>query len=103
MIFQCIHETQSLLSYQIPTLFSKEHVISGSRPDNLVCGWDTLTHQKVTQVTQIVWVIQPTFNPELHVKMLATYVYSHKINSIVLKSFCVNIKVSYCLCKLTLL
>ena len=26
------------LTYQMATLFSKEHVISGSSPDNLVCG-----------------------------------------------------------------
>ena len=30
------------LVYQMPTLFSKEHVISGSQPDNLVCRWDPL-------------------------------------------------------------
>ena len=35
MIFQYIHQTQSSLTYQMPTLFSKEHVISGSHPDNL--------------------------------------------------------------------
>ena len=29
MIFQCIHQTQGLLTYQMLTLFSKEHVISG--------------------------------------------------------------------------
>ena len=44
MIFKCIHQTQSSLTYQMPTLSSKEHVISGSHvhPDNLVCGWDPL-------------------------------------------------------------
>ena len=30
------------LTYQMPELFSKEHVISRSHPDNLVCGWDPL-------------------------------------------------------------
>ena len=32
--------------YQIPTLFSKKHVISGSHSDNLVCGWDPLDPPK---------------------------------------------------------
>ena len=34
------------LSYQMPTLFSKEHVISGSHPDNFVCGRDPLDQPK---------------------------------------------------------
>ena len=33
-------------SYQMPTLFSKEHVISGSHPENSVCGWDPLDPSK---------------------------------------------------------
>ena len=37
-----MHQTQSSLTYQLPTPFSKEHVISGSYPDNLVCGWEPL-------------------------------------------------------------
>ena len=57
MIFQCIHQTKSSLTYQMLTLFSKEHAISGSNPDNLVCEWDLLQ-----KMTQIVWVIWPTFN-----------------------------------------
>ena len=39
MIFHCIHQTRSLLTYQMPTLFSKEHVKSRLHPDNLVCRW----------------------------------------------------------------
>ena len=46
MTFQCIHQTQSSLTYQMPTLFSKEHVISGSHPDNLACGLDPLDPPK---------------------------------------------------------
>ena len=46
MIFQCIHQTQSLLTYQMPTPFSNKHVISGSHSDNLVCGWDLLDPSK---------------------------------------------------------
>ena len=46
MIFQCIYQTQSSLTYQMPTLSSKEHVISGSLPDNLICGWDPLDPPK---------------------------------------------------------
>ena len=42
VIFQYIHQTQSSLTYQMPTLFSKEHVISWSHPYNLVCRWDPL-------------------------------------------------------------
>ena len=45
----------------MPTLFS---VISGSHPDNLVCWMrPTWPSKKVTQVTQIVRVIRPTFSP----------------------------------------
>ena len=57
MIFQCIHQTRSSLTYQMPTLFSEEHMIFGSHPDNLVCRWDPI--DLMTQVTQIVRVIQP--------------------------------------------
>ena len=46
MIFQCIHQTQNSCTYQMPALFSKEHVISGSHPDNLVVDVTHLTHQK---------------------------------------------------------
>ena len=46
MIFQCIHQAQNSLTYQTPMLFSKEHVISGSHPDNLVCRWDPLDSPK---------------------------------------------------------
>ena len=35
-MIQYIHQTQSSLTYQMPTLFSKEHVISGPYPDILV-------------------------------------------------------------------
>ena len=65
MIFQCIHQTQSSLTYQMPTLFSKEHVISGIQ---IIYFADEthLTLQKVTQVIQIVRVIRPTFNPGSH-------------------------------------
>ena len=34
-----IYQTQSSVTYQMPTLCSNEHVISRSHPDNLVCGW----------------------------------------------------------------
>ena len=33
-------KAHSLNTYQMPTLFSKEPVISGSHPDNLVCGFN---------------------------------------------------------------
>ena len=46
MIFQCIHQTQSLLTYQMPTLFSKEHVISGRIQIILFVDETHLTHQK---------------------------------------------------------
>ena len=46
MIFQCIHQTKISLIYQMPILFSKEYVISGSHPDNLVCRWDPLDPPK---------------------------------------------------------
>ena len=44
----------------MPTLLSKEHVISGSHPDNLIVDETHLTLRKVTKVTQIVRVIQLT-------------------------------------------
>ena len=55
-----IHQIQSLLTYQMPTLFSNEHVISGSHSNNLETHL-TLQKVKVTQVTQIVRVIRATF------------------------------------------
>ena len=45
-VFQCIHQTQSSLTYLMSTLFSKEHVISGSHPVYLVCRWDPLDPPK---------------------------------------------------------
>ena len=51
----------SYCSYQMPTLFSKEHVISGSYPDKFSLRmrptWPTM---KVTQIVRVIW---PTFNP----------------------------------------
>ena len=44
--FQCIHQIQSSLTYQMPTLFSSKQLISGSHPDNLVCDETQLTRQK---------------------------------------------------------
>ena len=46
MIFPSIYQTQSLLACLMPSLFSKEHVISRSHPDNLVCGQDPLDPPK---------------------------------------------------------
>ena len=43
--FQSIHQTQSSLTYQMPTLLSKEHVISGSHPYNLLADETHLTLQ----------------------------------------------------------
>ena len=40
--FDCIHQTQSSLTYQMVKLFFKEHVISWSQLDNLAYGWDPL-------------------------------------------------------------
>ena len=43
-----VHSSDQKLAYtyQIPTLFSKEHVASRSHPNNLVCGWDPLDPPK---------------------------------------------------------
>ena len=49
MIFQCIHQTVSSLTYYMPILFSKEHVISRSHPDNLACRWEPLDLSKSNQ------------------------------------------------------
>ena len=62
MIFQYIHQTQNKVYSLVNTCFSKEHVISGSHPDNLVCRcmrptWLTKRWTKWPRV------IQPTFNP----------------------------------------
>ena len=63
MIFQCIHQTQSKVHSltRCQHLFSKEHSISGSHPDNLVCRWDPLDPPKVTQIVRVIWT---TFNLE---------------------------------------
>ena len=37
-MLQTRHSSDQKFTHQMPTLFSKEHVISGSHPDNLVCG-----------------------------------------------------------------
>ena len=54
---------------QMQLLFSKEHVISRSNPDNLVCRWDPFKRPKGPRLW--ILVIQPTFNP------LATYPHFH--------------------------
>ena len=45
MIFSVHSSDPSSLAYQMPTLLSKEHVISGSHPDNLVADETHLTLQ----------------------------------------------------------
>ena len=65
MVFQCIHQTRSSITYQMPTLFSKEYMIFGSHPDNFSLWMrPTRPSKNVIQVIQIVRVIRPTFNPD---------------------------------------
>ena len=68
---QSIHQTQGSLANQMPMSISKEHVWSIKNLGHIqiiqFADETHLTHQKATQVTQIVRVIRPTFNPNAEV------------------------------------
>ena len=64
---------RSSLTHQMPTLFSKEHVISGLHTDNLVCRWNPLDPPKIDPSDPDCRVIWPTFNPVIYLSTTSYY------------------------------